>query len=81
MQTSNTMRSEDDLNQEIIAITMLIQKKHPELSKYLTEMPLTIPDLKSPEIDAENLQKYYNSLKALLSKYELELNQKKILNK
>ena len=75
------MKGEDDLNQEIIAITMLIQKKHPELSKYLTEMPLTIPDLKSPETDAENLQKYYNSLKALLSKYELELNQKKILNK
>ena len=81
MQTSNTMKSEDDLNQEIIAITMLIQKKHPELSKYLTEMPLTITDIKSPEIDVENLQKYYNSLKALLSKYELELNQKKILNK
>ena len=71
------MKNEADINKEIINITMLIQKKHPELYKYLAEMPVTIPDIKSPKIDAENLQKYYNSLKNLLSKYEFELNQKK----
>ena len=78
MQINNIMKNEIDLNKKIIDITMLIQKKHPELSKYLAEMPVTIPDVKSPEIDVENLQKYYNSLKDLLSKYEFELNQKKL---
>ena len=75
------MKTEVDLNKKILDITLLIQKKHPELSKYLAEMPVTIPDTKSPEIDAKNLHEYYKSLKELLSKYELELNQKKMINK
>lgn len=71
------MKNESDLNQKIIDITMLIQKVHPELSKYLAEMPVTIPDKKNPKVDVENLQKYYNSLKDLFLKYELEHNQKR----
>ena len=77
MKINNIMKIEDDLNKKIMDITMLIQKKHPELSKYLAEMSTTIPTDKSPEINIETLSSYYNSLETMLSKYELELNPKK----
>ena len=77
MKKNNTMKNEDDLNKKITDITMLIQTKHPELSKYISEMPATIPTNKSVEINVETLSSYYNSLETMLSKYELELNQKK----
>ena len=66
------MQSEKELNAKILEITLLIQDKYPELSKYLSEMSVSIPDEKNPEIDAENLQKYYESLDQLLKKYILE---------
>ena len=77
MKKNNTMKNEDDLNKKITDITMLIQTKHPELSKYISEMPATIPTNKSVEINIETLSSYYNSLETMLSKYELGLNQKK----
>lgn len=70
------MKNELDLNKKILDITMLIQKNYPELSKFLLELTITIPDKKNPEIDAENLLEYYNSLKDLVLKYDLEINQK-----
>lgn len=73
------MKSEKDLNAKILDITMLIQEKYPELSKYLSEMPATIPIESNPEINSENLQKYYNSLDQLLKKYILEHPKKKPL--
>lgn len=75
----DTMKSEKDLNAKILDITMLIQEKYPELSKYLSEMPATIPIESNPEINSENLQKYYNSLDQLLKKYILEHPKKKPL--
>lgn len=70
------MKNENVLNKKIMDLTMLIQKKHPEISKYLTEMPVTIPNQKNPEINAKNLLEYYNSLKDLILKYDVEINQK-----
>jgi len=66
------MESETELNTKIMNITMLIQEKYPELVPYLLEMPATIPIEKTPRINSDNLQKYYNSLSELLSKYILE---------
>ncbi len=66
------MESETQLNTKIMNITMLIQEKYPELVPYLSEMPVTIPIEKNPEINVENLHKYYNSLTEMLSKYLLE---------
>ncbi|PWA04785.1 hypothetical protein [Flavobacterium psychrotolerans] len=66
------MQSEKDINSKILEITMLIQNKYPELSKYLIEMPVTIPIDKNPKINSEYLQKYYDSLDQLLKKYILE---------
>ena len=53
-------------------ITMLIEEKHPELSKFLLEMPVTIPDVDHPRVDDEMLQNYYQSLCDLLKEYEIE---------
>ena len=49
------------INEKILAITMLIEEQHPELSKFLLEMPVTIPDLNHPKIDDEMLQSYYQN--------------------
>jgi hypothetical protein len=59
-------------NELILKITMTINEKYPELSKYLLEMPVTIPDEDDPEITIKNLKQYYTSLKVLLDKYILE---------
>lgn len=63
------MKTEKKIEDAILKITMKIQNQYPELSKYLAEMPVTIPDVKTPEINIKNLQEYYNSLLALLNKY------------
>ncbi len=63
------MESEKELNFKILEITMTIQEKYPELSEYLGEMPVTIPDTESPEINVENLSAYFDSLTSLLENY------------
>lgn len=64
--------SENEWNTKILTITMKIKDQYPELSKYLTEMPETIPDEKDPEITLKNLKVYFESLNSLLNKYILE---------
>ena len=66
------LEPEKDLNAKILEITMRIKNQYPELSKYLDEMPVTIPDEKHPEITSKNLKEYYDSLNLLLNKYILE---------
>ncbi len=63
------MKSEIDLNNDIINMTMKINDEFPELSKYIAEMPVTIPNEENPEINFKNLKEYYNSLETLLKKY------------
>ncbi|HCE54042.1 MAG: hypothetical protein APF83_10210 [Lutibacter sp. BRH_c52] len=63
---------EKDLNSKIMEITMIIKDKYPELIEYLNEMPMTVPTKKNPEITIKNLNSYYDSLNALLTKYKLE---------
>ncbi len=63
------METEKDLNAKILEITMQIQENHPELSKLLDEMPVTIPNEGNPEIKVKNLKEYYLSLTNLLKKY------------
>ncbi len=64
------METEKKLNDDILKITMLIQEKFPELSKYIAEMPDTIPNVVSPEINIKILKEYYNSLETLLKDYD-----------
>ena len=63
------MKTEAQLNADILKITLLIRKQYPELSKYISEMPATIPNEESPEINAKILADYYESLKAIMKEY------------
>ena len=65
-------KAEADLNSKILEITMKIRNQTPELSKYLDEMTVTIPNEYNPKITLRNLKTYYDSLNAMLSKYILE---------
>jgi hypothetical protein len=68
------MKTEKELNNDILKITMAIRNNFPELSKYLNEMPVTIPVSNNPEINRQNLQDYFNSLDALFRKYVINHN-------
>ena len=63
------MKTETELNSNILKITTTIRNEFPELMKYLNEMQVTIPDVSTPEINNKILQDYYESLENLLRKY------------
>lgn len=63
------MKTEKEISEDIIKITMIIKEKYPELSKYLLEMEETIPVAAHPEVSIKILGEYYNSLENLLKKY------------
>jgi hypothetical protein len=63
------MKTEAQLNADILKISLMIREKYPELSKYISEMPITIPDVESPEINVKILKDYYDSLEAIMKKY------------
>ncbi len=72
------METEKELNAMILEITMKIQDKFPELSKYICEMEATIPNEKYPGINIKNLKEYYESLNTMLRKYILEHPEKNL---
>lgn len=53
------------MNSEILKKILLIKKQYPELSKFIEEMPITIPDETNPEITLRNLTSYSDSLYTL----------------
>jgi hypothetical protein len=55
------------LEQDIISITAKIHQEFPELSKYISEMPVN--NSEGDEINVKNLEEYYNSLEELVSEY------------
>jgi hypothetical protein len=63
------MKTEKELNEAILKITLRIHNTFPELSKYIEEMPITIPNVANPEIKIKQLTDYYNSLNNLIEKY------------
>ncbi len=60
------------LNAEILKITMKIQEQYPELSKFLDEMPVTIPTKRNPEKTVNYLKTYHESLEEMLNKYKMD---------
>ncbi|WP_426063110.1 hypothetical protein [Flavobacterium sp. DSP2-3-1] len=68
------MKTEKEINQAILEITMKIRNEYPELIKYLSEMPVTIPDVDQPEVTIKVLSDYYESLENLLKKYSQSHN-------
>ena len=65
----NKMKTATEWNQAIIDITMEIQKKFPELSKYIKEMPVKISGKDKEGIDSKSLMEYYNSLVKMVKEY------------
>ena len=63
------MKTEDELNKEILETIGKIHANHPELSNFEDEMTVTIPDQETPEINARNLKEYNDSLKAMAKGY------------
>ena len=63
------LQTEQDLNEDILQITMTIEDKFPELSKYIGEMPVKISTTPNCEISIKNLRDYYDSLVSLLENY------------
>lgn len=63
------MQMENELNAKILKITLAIGSDFPELLDYLNEMPVTIPDVPSPEMNKKALFEYYNSLESILTEY------------
>lgn len=63
------METKKELNSKIIELTNQIREDHPELSKLLSEMPMTIPNEINPEVTAKKLKDYYESLNNLLSNH------------
>lgn len=63
------METKNEINKDIINATLGIQTDFPELSKYINEMPVTIPNLANPKITTNNLKDYNDSLNVLVTKY------------
>ena len=63
------MQMENELNAKILKITMVIESNYPELLAYLSEMPIIIPGVPSPEMNKKALFEYYNSLESILTEY------------
>jgi hypothetical protein len=65
------MKTDIQLNEEIIFITKKIKEIHPELLKFISEMPILINYTENKKLDLENLQDYYNSLVQFLNTYSI----------
>jgi len=63
---------ERDLNLKIMQITTEIRDHFPELTKFLEEMPVTVPDEKDMDITLKSLKSYYDSLNSVLNNYITE---------
>lgn len=69
------MKTETELNAEILKATLKIKDYAPELEKYIAEMPVTIPDADNGEsalVNHKILSDYLDSLNHVLKKYEEE---------
>ena len=63
------METLNELNERILGLTLRIQEETPELSPFLDEMPVTIPNKENPNMDYKILKEYYESLAILLKEY------------
>ncbi len=63
------MKTEQDLNDKISALTMQIREDHPELTMLLDEIPVPIYNENNARINIKNLRKQLKSLNNILKKY------------
>ena len=63
------MKSQNDLNNKIRLTTIKIQEEHPELIKYLDEIPSKSFLISDEEVSYIALKGYLDSLNEILKKY------------
>ena len=63
------MKSQNNINENILQITTKIREEFPELIKHLNEIPIKFSDTKSNGINNKNLIDYYNTLVDLVESY------------
>ena len=63
------MKTEKELNKDILKIIATIREKFPELLKYVVEMPVKISSPVGEEINIKELNDYCNSLETIIKKY------------
>tara|TARA_R110001606_G_scaffold61718_1_gene144117 strand:+ start:1503 stop:1706 length:204 start_codon:yes stop_codon:yes gene_type:complete len=66
------MESQKDLNESIRVITLKIQEEHPELVKYISEIPRSLNLKTEKEISSNKLKEYLDSLNMILKTYSKE---------
>ena len=71
-QCSDFTPREKELNNQIMKKIMMIRENYHELTKYLSEMPITIPCHETPEIREKQLVEYLESLNELVKNYHKE---------
>jgi hypothetical protein len=70
------MKTQNQLNNDILTITLLIFDKYPELSKYLDEIPVKIPVNETARNTMNAQISYYNSLCSILNRYVITREEK-----
>lgn len=63
------MRTLQDIEDQIIRLTLSIKVNYPELYATLDENPITIPSKTNPELDKKAMEDYLESLKQILKQY------------
>lgn len=64
------MKNLKEILTEITQLTTNIETNYPELYQFLGEDPMTIPSTNHPDINKDVMEKYLESLKQLLKRYQ-----------
>jgi len=70
------MKTLQDIEDQIIRLTISIEVNYPELYATLDENPLTIPSTAHPKMDKRIMEDYLESLKQILKQYIKTHNKK-----
>lgn len=72
------MKGEEEVNADLLMITMRIEEKYPELSKYIAKIPVSNSMGDLPAENIKVLKDYYESLVILL--YHFSKNHNAVTN-
>lgn len=63
------MKNSQELLKKITDLTIIIEKKYPELYQFLDENPITIAQSKNPDVNGEALKNYLDTLEELIENH------------
>jgi len=70
------MKTLQDIENQIIRLTLSIEVNYPELYATLNENPITIPTKEHPKMSIKIMEDYLESLKQILKQYTKTHNKK-----